>query len=51
MSLIYKLKGEQPTFVHGLNDYLSEIVPFSARVKNALLKVPMVALKSITTAA
>jgi MoaA/NifB/PqqE/SkfB family radical SAM enzyme len=47
MSLIYRLKGEQPTFMHGLHDYLGEIGPFVARVRNPLLKLPMLALKSI----
>jgi MoaA/NifB/PqqE/SkfB family radical SAM enzyme len=47
MSLIYSLKGAQPTFVHGIHDYLGEIRPFAARVKSPLLKAPMVALKSL----
>jgi MoaA/NifB/PqqE/SkfB family radical SAM enzyme len=47
MSLIYRLKGEQPSFMHGVHDFLGEIRPFAARVQNPLLKVPMVALKSM----
>lgn len=47
MSLIYRLKAEQPTFVHGIHDYLGEVVPFARRVRNPLLKLPMVALKSL----
>ena len=47
MSLIYRLKQSQPNFTHGIQDYLGEIIPFSRRIKNPLLKVPMVALKSL----
>ncbi len=47
MSLIYSLKGSQPTFVHGIYDFLGEIRPFAARVKNPILRVLMVALKSV----
>lgn len=47
MSLIYKLKSAQPTFLHGVHDYLGEIRPFAERVGNPLLKVPMVLLKSL----
>ena len=43
MSLVYRLKGEQPTFVHGIHDYLGEIVPFVGRVRSPLLKLPMLA--------
>lgn len=47
MSLIYRLKGGQPTFWHGIQDYLGEIRPFARRVRNPLLRIPMVALKSL----
>ena len=46
MSLIYRLKAGQPNFTHGFQDYLGEIIPFSKRIKNPLLKVPLIALKS-----
>lgn len=46
MSLIYRLKPGQPNFTHALQDYLGEIIPFSKRIKNPFLKVPLVALKS-----
>ena len=47
MSLIYRLKQSQPNFTHGIQDYLGEIIPFAQRIRNPVLKVPMVALKSM----
>ena len=46
MSLVYRLKARQPNFTHGIQDYLGEMIPFAKRVRNPLLKLPMVALKS-----
>lgn len=47
MSLVFRLKASQPNFAHGIQDYLGEIVPFSKRISNPFLRVPMVAFKSI----
>jgi MoaA/NifB/PqqE/SkfB family radical SAM enzyme len=47
MSLIYRIKAGQPRFVDGVRDYLAEVLPFASRVRNPLLKVPLVALKSM----
>lgn len=47
MSLVYRLKQAQPRFLHGVQDYLGEMAHFVRRVRNPLLYVPMLALKSI----
>ena len=47
MSLIYRLKTNNPRFMHGIYDYLGEMRSFVKRVKNPLLVVPMIFLKSI----
>lgn len=47
MSLIYRLKQNDPGFTHTFYDYLGEIRPFAKRVKNPLLVPPLVFLKTI----
>lgn len=47
MSLVYRIKQSQPSFTHGIQDYLGEIGPFLRRVENPFLKVPLGILKSL----
>jgi MoaA/NifB/PqqE/SkfB family radical SAM enzyme len=47
MSLIYKRNPNQPSVTHVINDYLGEMRPFSKRVRNPFLKIPMLILKSL----
>lgn len=47
MSLVYRFKANHPGISHVIQDYLGEIVPFTKRVKNPCLKIPMALLKSV----
>jgi MoaA/NifB/PqqE/SkfB family radical SAM enzyme len=47
MSLIYKLKENNPGITHAIYDYLGEIRPFAKRVDRWYLVAPLVLLKSI----
>jgi MoaA/NifB/PqqE/SkfB family radical SAM enzyme len=47
MSLIYKRSAHQISFVHTINDYIGEIVPFAKRIDKKCLLIPLVILKSI----
>lgn len=47
MSLIYSLKKNRQGVSHAIYDYIGEIRPFAKRIKNPLLLIPMVFLKTI----
>jgi MoaA/NifB/PqqE/SkfB family radical SAM enzyme len=47
MSLIYKLTANQPSATRVIFDYIGEMRPFVNRVKNPLLIIPLVLLKTI----
>lgn len=47
MSLIYRRKANDPSFTHVIYDYMGEMRPFVRRVRNPLLIIPMVFLKSL----
>lgn len=47
MSLIYKLKENNPGITHLIYDYLGEIRPFAKRVDKWYLVIPLVLLKTI----
>lgn len=47
MSLIYRMRGKQPSFTHVFNDYLGEIKPFALRISKKHLILPLIILKSI----
>jgi MoaA/NifB/PqqE/SkfB family radical SAM enzyme len=47
MSLIYRLRGKQPSVLHGFYDYVGEIRPFSKRIEKKPLIIPLVLLKTI----
>lgn len=47
MSLIYRLKSNDPNFTHTIFDYFGEMRPFVKRVKKPHLLIPMVLFKSI----
>lgn len=47
MSLIYKLKENNPSITIAIYDYLGEIKPFAKRIDKWYLVVPLVVLKSI----
>lgn len=47
MSLIYRIKANQPNATHVIYDYLGEMRPFINRVKKPHLVIPMLLLKSI----
>jgi MoaA/NifB/PqqE/SkfB family radical SAM enzyme len=47
MSLIYRIKANQPGLTQGIYDYLGEMLPFAKRVKKLPLVIPMVLLKTV----
>lgn len=47
MSLIYRRKGNDPSFTHVFHDYMGEMRPFIKRVRSPHLLLPMVLFKSI----
>jgi MoaA/NifB/PqqE/SkfB family radical SAM enzyme len=47
MSLIYKRRAYQPSFIHTINDYIGEIVPFAKRIDKKHFFIPLIILKSI----
>jgi MoaA/NifB/PqqE/SkfB family radical SAM enzyme len=47
MSLIYDLRRARPGFSRAIQDYLGEVGHFARRVRNPILWLPMVALKSV----
>ncbi len=47
MSLIYNIKFTKSSFINIFNDYYSEVKHFARRIRNPLLKILMIILKSI----
>lgn len=47
MSLIYRMKSNQPGITHVVSDYLGEMRPFAKRIQKKKLIIPLVLLKTI----
>lgn len=47
MSLIYRMRANQPSLTHAVCDYYGEIAPFARRIGRKRFAVPLILLKSI----
>jgi MoaA/NifB/PqqE/SkfB family radical SAM enzyme len=46
MSLVYRFRANPPSFLHGIQDYFGELLPFARRVRNPFALPFMFALKT-----